>query len=56
MKLILAIMNQEDVYLTTEALNKNGFYVTKLASFGGFLKKATPLSLLEPMSISWIRQ
>lgn len=39
MKLILAIMSQEDEGLTIEALNEYGYLVTKLATSGGFLKR-----------------
>ena len=38
MKLILAVLCKEDKYDTIEALNKNGFFVTELATTGGFLK------------------
>lgn len=39
MKLIYAIVRSSDSGLVTEALNKKGFYVTKLASTGGFLRE-----------------
>jgi len=38
MKLILAVVHDEDGVKLMEELNKNGFSVTKLASTGGFLK------------------
>ena len=38
MKLILAIVPDIDCPNLMEALNKEGYYVTKLASTGGFLK------------------
>ncbi len=38
MKLILAVVHDEDGAKLMEELNKNGFSVTKLASTGGFLK------------------
>lgn len=38
MKLVLAIINDEDVQRLISHLNKNGFQVTKLASTGGFLR------------------
>ena len=38
MKLILAIIHDEDAHKLTTALNKNGIQVTKLASTGGFLR------------------
>lgn len=39
MKLIYAIVRNIDSGHVTEALNKKGFYVTKLASTGGFLRE-----------------
>ena len=39
MKLIIAIIGNDDTEVTVEELNKAGFYVTKLASTGGFFKK-----------------
>lgn len=38
MKLILAIIHDEDAQKLTTALNRNNFQVTKLASTGGFLR------------------
>ena len=38
MKLILAIVNDEDANKVLSELNKNGFSVTKLATTGGFLR------------------
>ncbi|GKX32223.1 hypothetical protein SH1V18_47030 [Vallitalea longa] len=38
MKLIIAVIHDEDSYKLTERLNKSGFMATKLASTGGFLK------------------
>jgi uncharacterized protein YaaQ len=38
MKLIFAIVNDEDGYRVMDVLNKNKFSVTKLCSSGGFLK------------------
>ncbi|MBQ6894269.1 MAG: cyclic-di-AMP receptor [Clostridia bacterium] len=38
MKLILAIVNDEDGNKVISELSKNGFSVTKLATTGGFLK------------------
>jgi len=37
MKLILAIVHNDDSVLVSSALTKAGFYVTKMASTGGFL-------------------
>lgn len=39
MKLIFVIVRNTDSSYVTEALNKNGFFVTKLASTGGFLRE-----------------
>lgn len=38
-KLILAILQEEDYDHTVEKLNEHHFFVTKLSSSGGFLKK-----------------
>ena len=38
MKLIIAIVHDEDNRKVMDALNENGFMVTKLCSSGGFLK------------------
>ena len=37
MKLILAIVNNEDTPRATDALMKAGFFVTRLSTTGGFL-------------------
>lgn len=37
MKLVIAIVNRDDVNTVTQNLAKEGFYSTKLASSGGFL-------------------
>ncbi len=39
MKLIYVIVRNADSSYVTEALNKKGYYVTKLASTGGFLRE-----------------
>ncbi|MBE6671572.1 MAG: transcriptional regulator [Ruminococcaceae bacterium] len=39
MKLLLAIVNNDDAGYVNEALEKAGFMVTKIASTGGFLLK-----------------
>lgn len=39
MKLLIAIIQNEDAYILTEELNNNGFQVTRLNTVGGFLKK-----------------
>ncbi|HHX70578.1 MAG: cyclic-di-AMP receptor [Miniphocaeibacter sp.] len=38
MKLIIAIVQDQDLYLLREDLAKNNFRMTKLSSSGGFLK------------------
>ncbi|GHV43379.1 hypothetical protein FACS189490_13540 [Clostridia bacterium] len=38
MKLVMAIINDEDAFQVMDVLNENGFSVTKLASTGGFLR------------------
>ena len=38
-KLILAVLQEEDFDETVSALNQHGFFVTKLSSSGGFLRK-----------------
>ena len=37
MKMILAIVNNEDTARATDALMKSGFFVTRLSTTGGFL-------------------
>ncbi|MGN1113991.1 MAG: cyclic-di-AMP receptor [Oscillospiraceae bacterium] len=37
MKLVYAIVNDDDTYSVSKNLTKNGFRVTKLSSSGGFL-------------------
>lgn len=39
MKMVWAILRKEDEEATTNALNDNGFVVTKLATTGAFLRK-----------------
>ncbi len=38
-KLVLAVLQESDYEATVSALNDHGFFVTKLSSNGGFLKK-----------------
>ena len=38
MKLVMAIINDEDAFHVMDALNEKGFSITKLASTGGFLR------------------
>lgn len=39
MKLIIAIVNSDDSSAVSSALNKDGFFVTKMSTTGGFLRK-----------------
>lgn len=38
MKLVMAIIHDEDAFMVMDLLNEEGFSVTKLASTGGFLR------------------
>ena len=38
-KLVMAVISEEDFDQTVEALGKEGIFVTKLSSTGGFLRK-----------------
>lgn len=42
MKMLLAIVHNEDAPLLINELNEKKYFVTKLATTGGFLKKAIP--------------
>ncbi len=46
MKLVIAIVHDEDVSKLIERLNKEDFRVTKLASTGGFLKAGNTTLLI----------
>lgn len=46
MKMITAIIEERDGDATVKALNKEGFYCTKLATTGGFLKKSNMTILI----------
>ncbi len=46
MKLIIAIINKDDSNKVASTLNKAGYYVTKLASTGGFLSKGNTTLLV----------
>lgn len=46
MKLIIAIVNDEDVHHLIEDLTKSRFMVTKLATTGGFLKSGNTTLLI----------
>ena len=39
MKLIIAIVNSDDSTIVQASLTKEGYFVTKLSTTGGFLKK-----------------
>lgn len=45
-KLVLAVLQEEDYDETVAALNQHGFFVTKLSSSGGFLKKKNVLIMV----------
>jgi len=46
MKLILAIVHNDDSVLVSSALTKAGFHVTKMASTGGFLMSGNTTFIL----------
>lgn len=46
MKLVFAIVHDEDGHKVMNELNKNGFSVTKLCSTGGFLKSGNTTLLV----------
>lgn len=46
MKLIYAIVNNDDTYAVSNGLVKSHFYATKLASTGGFLKAGNTTFLI----------
>ena len=62
MKLILAIVNNEDAVRITEVLNKACFSVTRLSTTGGFLMKGNTTLLIGteedrvPMALGFLRQ
>ena len=41
MKMILAIINQDDANIVVNALMHEGYHVTKLSTTGGFLRAET---------------
>ena len=45
-KLVLAVIHEEDYEGVVTALNQHGFFVTKLASSGGFLRKKNTTILI----------
>ncbi|HBI72493.1 MAG TPA: hypothetical protein DEG06_00240 [Lachnospiraceae bacterium] len=46
MKLIYVIVRNNDSSQVTETLNRKGFYVTKMASTGGFLREGNTTLLI----------
>ncbi len=46
MKLVIGIINSDDSSAVASALTENGYYVTKLSSTGGFLKKGNTTFLV----------
>jgi len=46
MKLIYAIVNSDDSHSVSNSLTKSGFFVTKLASTGGFLMSGNTTFLI----------
>ena len=46
MKLIIAIVNNDDAHTVNANLSKNGFFVTKIASTGGFLMSGNSTFLI----------
>lgn len=58
MKLVLAIINNDDSVIASSALTREGFYVTKLSTTGGFLMvgNTTLLIVTEDEHIGRIRE
>ncbi len=46
MKLVLAIVNNDDSSVVSSALTKDGYFVTKLATTGGFLMNGNTTFLI----------
>lgn len=46
MKLILAIVNNDDAHFVNSSLSKAGFFVTKISSTGGFLMSGNSTFLM----------
>lgn len=46
MKLIFAVVNNDDSHAVSTALTKNGFFATKLSSTGGFLMSGNTTFLI----------
>ena len=56
MKLILAIVNNEDTPRATDALMKSGFFVTRLSTTGGFLLRGNTSLLIGTDEESFMRE
>ena len=50
MKMIFAMLHSEDVDETVEELNKEKYWVTKLSTTGGFLKRTSRWSSVRRMN------
>jgi len=46
MKLLIAIVNNDDATAVSTALTEGGYFITKIATSGGFLKKGNTTFLL----------
>jgi uncharacterized protein YaaQ len=46
MKMLIAILKENDTDLATQALTSAGFRVTRIASTGGFIKRGTATFLI----------
>ena len=46
MKMLIAILNSDDAPIVIQALMKEGFYITKLSTTGGFLRAGNTTLLL----------
>ena len=53
MKMVIAIVQNEDAYFLIEALMENEFSVTKLATTGGFLKVGNTTLLIGVEAVSY---
>ena len=53
-KLVLAVLQEEDYDSTVTALNQHGFFVTKLSSSGGWLRKRNITSLVGVESARYV--
>lgn len=53
-KLVLAVLQEDDYEQTVSALSQHGFFVTKLSSSGGFLKKKNITILIGVDSLRYV--